>query len=204
MFFVTLTLMSLTRLSQAQSLYTFDSGVTPGTSTPFSLTNNGVTAQFSTTSGAFIIETQSGMQFASPFSGNYLFDTSTPPDANIPLIVNFSTMLNSVTVDFATDGPSIFQVAAFDGTTPVGTNGIAGSLPGGFIFPQGILSFSGANFNELEFSDSTAPAFAIDNLSVTTIPSAAPLPRDAALGLAAIFAVAALINRRWGMESSAV
>ncbi len=68
----------------------------------------------------------------------------------------------------------------------MGTNTLPGMFLNGFLFPEGEIAFSGANFDNVVLS-TTAPNFAIDN--VTVQPSAVPEPKSLwmlALGLAAV------------------
>jgi hypothetical protein len=167
--------------ARADALYTFDSGVSSGTSTPFNLTDNGVTATFSSP-GQFEVEPNFG--FAPPFSGNVLADDL----SGAPLFISFSTEVTSISLDFATDDvevPSTLELVAIDGSTPVGFTGAQGT----FIneFPQGILTFSGSTFDGVELFDDQAPAFAIDNVDVSfSSAGAAGVPEINTSGLGAM------------------
>jgi hypothetical protein len=152
--------------ARADALFTFDTGVATGTDTPFDLTNNGVTAEFSSTTGAFEVEPNFG--FAAPFSGNLLADSSEGNNAFIPLIISFNTLVTGITLDFATDDPdgaSTFELAAFNGSNEVGGNSGVGTYL--TSFPQGVLSFSGVSFDSVQLFDFDTPAFAIDNVDVS-------------------------------------
>ena len=154
----------LSASARADALFTFDTGVAAGTDTPFSITDNGVTAQFSSTTGDFKVGPAG---FAAPFSGNALLDSSQGDDAFIPLFINFNTLVTGISMDFVTDdfdAPTPLQLIAFNGSTEVGTNQATGS---GF-FPQGVLSFNGAAFDSVALFDNDTPAFAIDNVDVST------------------------------------
>ena len=99
---ICLTLLCLTANVRADAVFTFDN--TPiGTQTPFSITNNGLTAQFSS-DGAFEVASQSEMQFAAPFNGNYLLDS---PEADGSFLeIDFSAQVTGASMDFATDDPA--------------------------------------------------------------------------------------------------
>ena len=169
--------------AKAVSTYTFED-VALNTSTPFSVTENGVTASFSSPAdpGAFTITTSF---WAPPISGNVLFDPGPSGASSIPLNVSFSQPLASISMDFATDGSGPFNLSAFLGSTFVGTATAAGIIPPGFGFPQGNISFGTATFDKVVLSSPNTPFFAVDNINVT------PIPEPSSLALISIAATLA-------------
>ena len=107
---------------------------------------------------------------------------------------SFSALpLSSISMSFATNSPSggvPFQLNAFNGSTLVGTISATGTIPpGGFTYPEGVISFSGATFDNvvLSVAPSDAPDFAIDNITATFMsgPSTTcPAPTSALYGSA--------------------
>jgi len=165
-------------VARADSLFDFNS-VAVGTATTFSDTVNGLTATFSSpaVSGGFVVGTPGFL--APPLDGNVLFDAGIPPDSNIALDIAFSSNLTSVSLAFATDGAGTFSLTAFEGGVAVGPTVFAtGSVPTGFTFPQGSITFGGSAFDSIELT-SSAPAFAINDVdAVVGSTVAAPEPNS--------------------------
>jgi hypothetical protein len=168
------------------------------TGTPFKLTSGGVTATFSSPSdpGAFSVLSPAG--FLS-FTDDVLI--SDPSNGPATLEVDFSQPLSSFTGDFATFGDGALTVTALSGPggALVGSNSATGTLsvtdPVDFPFPEGTVTFNGGTFSSIILSDSTDPAFALGDFSVTTAPTHVPEPSTLTLmglGLAA----AAIFGRR--------
>ena len=169
---------------RADATFNFDSD-TLGTTTPFTDTNNGVSATFSSPSdpGGFLVI---GVSTFDTLTGKVLIDN---PSTNRTLAIQFSSLQSAISLDFATDSPGgvLFDLDAFDGGTQVGSVTAIGSIPLGFTFPEGIISFSGAEFDSVVLSAPTAPAFAIDNVTVTGVPEPTSLPVSVlALGVLAL------------------
>jgi hypothetical protein len=178
--------------AKADALYNFED-VALNTSTPFSDTESGITANFSSPAdpGGFTIITSF---WVAPISGNVLYDPGPANAGSIPLDVSFSSSLTSVTLDFATDGSSPFTVDAYAGGvsgTFIGASTDTGVIPSGGTYPQGIITFSSATpFNAITFSASSAPFFAVDNIDVV------PVPEPATLALAGLGGLSLLLFRR--------
>jgi hypothetical protein len=147
--------------------------VTIGTATTFSYTQGGITATFSSPAdpGGFAVFDS----FFRDLTGHVLLDPGPSGASFIPLVVSFSQALATVSLNFATDDGappfSTFTLEAFSGSTLVGTVSAVGSIPPGFDFPEGTISFDGhgATFDSLRFSTTgPAPFFAVDNIAVNT------------------------------------
>src|SRR5437762_2206040 len=99
-----------TREVRAGIVYDFED-IPLGTSTPFSDTKGGVVASFAAETGADPGGFTVGPSFfAAPMLGNVLLDPGPSGASSISLIVGFSQALTSVTLDFATDGDSQFNL----------------------------------------------------------------------------------------------
>jgi hypothetical protein len=163
------------------ALFDFES-VPLGTPTPFSTTQGGITATFTSPGGdpgGFAVNPS----FWTTLTGHVLFDPGPSGRAFIPLVAAFDQPLADVSLRFSTDDLSqpfsTFRLEAFSGGvggTLVGTADAVGTLqPSGF--PEGQISFNGggAAFDTLRFTTvGQAPFFAVDDINVT--PSPAPEP----------------------------
>jgi hypothetical protein len=149
-----------------------------GTSTTFTDTVNGLAATFSSSAdpGGFVV-------YPSMFetlTGNVLGDPGPAQANDLALVINFSQNLSGITLDFATadfNTPSAFTLTAYENSNPVGLATSTGAFLSGFTFPEGEIAFAGGAFNQVVLS-STAPDFAVDNISVA---GAAPEPSGLAL-----------------------
>ena len=152
----------------AGTLFTFDTD-TPGTSTTFTDTVGGLSATFSSPSDPGGFTVTSG--FFSSLTGNVLLDPGPAGADSIPLTVSFSSPLSNISLLFATNsGAGVFLVLdAFSGATLVGTASASGTVPGGFTFPEGALSFGGPTFDSIVLS-SSALDFAVDSIDATPTP----------------------------------
>ncbi len=150
--------------------------VPPGTTTPFSETDNGLTATFTSPAdpGGFII----APSFFS-FGPQILVDPGPANASNIPLDISFSAPLASISMDFGLDGaPGPFQLDAYLHGSLVGSATAMGVIPSGYQFPEGVISFSGTAFDSLVLTSPTTPYFGVANLDV-------PIPEPSSLILLA-------------------
>ena len=147
---------------------TFITGdVSLGTNTTFSDTNGGITATFSSPAdpGGFVTSSTSGYFSWGP---EMVFDPGSSGAANIPMTIGFSSTLSFISMDFGTDGSGPFDLSAYLGGSLVGSVTVTGTAIVGF--PEGIISFSGANFNSVVLTSPSTPYFAIGNITTTPEP----------------------------------
>jgi len=151
-----------------------------GTATTFTDTNNGITATFSSPAdpGGFV----TAATFFS-FGPEILYDPGPAGASDIPLNIGFSQPVNSITMDFATDGSGTFDLSAYMGSTLVGTATATGVVV--VSFPEGSISFNGATFNSVVLTSPSTPYFAIGNVDVSSTPEpgSAILMLSGALGV---------------------
>lgn len=165
--------------------FTFN-GVPPVTGTPLSVSSGGLMANFSSPSdpAAFIVINDSG---ALTYTDNVIV-TNLPNVSNAELDITFSQPVTSFSAVFATDGPGPLDLTALIGGlggTTVGSTSQAGTIPAGYPFPEGTITFSGPSFDSLMITDPTDPAFAIGDFSVTANITT-PVPEPSSLALAAL------------------
>lgn len=162
--------------------FDFDNGMPPlaaGQSTPFDQTSGGITARFSSPSGAaFSIQTDSSTGWKmSRFSGKYL--SSNNLNLNT-LVIRFSQPASGIALTFATSDfhqaettTSVQLTASMDVSGAIVGSGTARGTYGGDTMPTGTLSFqsSGSPFNIAEITIPrqalAASSFLIDNVTVT-------------------------------------
>jgi uncharacterized protein (TIGR03437 family) len=176
-------------VSQSTVTFDFDSGspvVSPGQSIPIDQSWGGLTAHFSSPSGAaFSVQNAARTGFSlSKFSGNYLYDNDLRRNV---LTITFSQPLASIslafaTADFGVEVPTTLQLTAYmdsSGTPAVGSATAHGSYAGDTM-PMGTLSFDsgGRPFNIVEIvplpQSQGASVFLADNIKATTF-SALPI-----------------------------
>ncbi len=185
-----LVLATLVSAAPTASAQTFNFETTPfGTPVPLSITNGGVTAAFAS-AASFSVQPS----FFSGLTGRILRDDDA---ATGPLTITFSTLLSSVSLNFGLNAvPATGNVTllARSGATLVGSVTVAGAPPAGFLFPEGVIAFTGAEFDTIVLS-STARDFAVDNIVVQ--PSTAiPEPGTVALFGTGLLLVAGAAARR--------
>lgn len=170
----------------AASLFNFE-GDALGTYTAFTNVNNGLSATFTSNGdpGGFVVDTS----FFSSLTGNVLLDPGPAGDDQLSLTVSFSSQVSSASLDFAINPitpTDTFTLAAYQGSTLVGSDTETGSVPSGsFYYPEGVASFNGALFNSIVLS-SSGEDLAVDNISV----SAATTPEPGTMSIVGLAVLA--------------
>jgi hypothetical protein len=175
---------------KADSIFNFDGDAT-GTVTPFSTSNNNLTASFAAFDGAtpqpngFSVWNNAFVNFA---GGNNLYETADIPGlpnyTNLTLQILFSSPVNSVTFPFALNAPggSTLTLTAFSGGTQIGQIVSGPSTPFGNSYSYGTLAFNpGQTFDELQLGN--AFEFAIDDLATTNVTPVSGVPEPASVAL---------------------
>ena len=173
-------LQSPSLLGSTDPIFNFNSDAV-GKATAFTDTDtvSGLSATFTSSGdpGGFVV----GPTFFATLTGNVLLDPGPAGLNNLTLTIAFSAPQASLSMNFATNsvGGVPFDLSAFNGATGVGSSTATGTVPLGFIFPEGVMSFSGPAFNRVVLSAPTALDFAIDNVNVNV--SAVPEPGSLSL-----------------------
>jgi hypothetical protein len=181
------------------TVYTLEN-VPVGTTGPFCVTQDGVTAQFSSDSGPqfFVVANNSTYGFQPPFSGNVLTDGNNGQHQG--LLVTFSTPIRTVSVDVGAGvqiepGGDSFDLIAYSGGfggTEIGSTAVKGTTDP-YGESQGIIVFtSNTPFDTIDILPGPSVDLWIDNLAISTV----ALPEPAGLTLAACCA-GALAVRGW-------
>jgi hypothetical protein len=161
----------------------FDFDLLPvGTSTPFEITSNDITATFiNTLADQDILPDSSGFEIqalaktlyqSKGFSGNILQESS---KAHNNLQIRFNRQLTSISMQFSTieypgDLPTMIRLAAFgpEKSAPIGMTMTSGSYSEGEL-STGILEFNSTNpFNMVQVNLPNKPLvyFAVDNIVI--------------------------------------
>jgi hypothetical protein len=180
-----------TLLHAGDVVFDFDNPAPSSSTTPLSVTVNGLTATFTSSpdAGGFMVLNQAG--FFSSLTGNFLIDSA--PET---LTISFSSPQASISLDFATGDDNALNLSASLLGSPVGTQSATGTIPAGFDLPEGVLTFSGGTFDTVVLSSAT-PSFAIDNIDVNDgLSSPAPEPGSLLLCGGALAALSFLRRRR--------
>jgi hypothetical protein len=179
------------------ALFNFNSDLV-GTQTTFTDTNGGISATFSSPldPGGFVV----APTFFLTLTRNVLLDPGPAGASNIPLMISFSRNLTDIVMSFATDGTGPITVTAFENGTMVGSSTAIGIIPMGFSFPEGTISFVGADFNSVVLS-ATTPFFAVDNINATAVTPVGE-PSSAALAGIAIFGLGLALKRLRGVSAA--
>jgi len=136
---------------------------------PFSITQDGITASFTSSGPAFFVDAAANEGAPAPFSGNGLFDVN---GANAPLNIAFSQVLSKVVFDFGLNAGSSMTVQAFLAGSSVGSGVFTGVNFGPFDVGSASLTLPGF---DMIVVTRNAPDFGIDNIQFTTVPEPASL-----------------------------
>lgn len=172
--------------ASASTVFNFDTD-NLGTATTFTDTVDGLSATFSSAAdpGGFVVYSS----FFDTLTGNVLGDPGPAGLDGLSLDVAFSSELSAVSLDFATadfGSPSPLTISAYENSQLVGSIDATGTVPANFTFPEGQITFQGADFNNIVIS-STAMDFAVDNIAASVVATPEPgLFPLLAFGLAAI------------------
>ena len=184
-------LQSPSLLGSTDPIFNFDSDAV-GKATAFTDTVGGLSATFTTSGdpGGFVV----GPTFFATLTGNVLLDPGPAGLNNLTLTIAFSAPQTSISMNFATDTliGVPFDLSAFNGATLVGSSTATGTMPSGFFFPEGVISFSGPAFNRVVLSAPTALDFAIDNVNVNVT----AVPEPGSLSLVAFGLFGAIVITR--------
>ncbi len=187
------------------STVNFDfSGLTPGTSytsTPVTLTSDGITATISVVDAPNVFTVGAGSTVG--LTGNVITTQPSTADSTATegLNIVFSAFVTGFTANFSAPNDGYLDLAANSGVTNVGATSGAGSQvnPGASVY-TGTVSFSSppTTFNTVVLStDSTfypVPSFSLGNFSITTDTVVAAVPEPAswammAMGVAGLLGV---------------
>lgn len=178
---------------------------------PLSLTVEGITAHFSSSSSLYnySIQPADTLGFTpAGFSGFCIYPSSV---FQSDLLISFDQPLTDISIlyapeEYATDSSCTMRVTAFSGTTNVGTNTFSIDPPG--TWPTGTLSFSSAQgFDNVVIhydrppvtGGDYGPIFMVDNLLVNP----APEPRATVLLILGTGLVTGNLRPRQSRSSSA-
>lgn len=189
----------LSGAAKAASVFNFD-GDPIDRGTEFSDTSNGISATFSSPGdpGGFGVQ----QSFFSNLTGNVLIDPGPAGLDRLPLTIRFSSLMNTVDLDFAVNATSAVPLTlrTFSDDATVGTVAAIGPLRStDSQAGEGHISFHEASFNSITLT-SDANDFAVDNITVAET-SSAPEPASfwllgLTMALASTHPVAKYFRRR--------
>jgi hypothetical protein len=183
----------------ASTIFTFS----PGDSTPFTYTVNGLDASFSSDGdpGGFYTAYD---PFLNPLEV-ILLDAPSPVD--LTLTIDFSAPQTSISIPFGTlsqTGPPAipFNLTAFNGASQVGSATATGVVPPGVPLAFGGISFSGPAFDSVVLSTAASPVavynFWLDGVTVSAAPEPSSLSLVALAGFVGLCVSAITRLRRRG------
>ena len=111
------------------------------------------------------------------------------------LTLTFNQSLANFSARFATfdfGAPTTLTLTAYSGPRVVGTATAMGTVPPGFVYPEGVISFGAAPFDRIVLADAGADSFALGSISV-------PEPASIAVMLVGM---AGLVRRRWAVAAA--
>ncbi len=85
------------------------------------------------------------------------------------LTISFSKAVDVFSASFATadfDSPTPLTLTAYLGANRVGGAAATGTVPAGYIFPEGVIAFSATSFDRIVLADVLADGFAIGNIAI--------------------------------------
>ncbi len=85
------------------------------------------------------------------------------------LTISFSRAVDVFSASFATadfDSPTPLTLTAYLGANQVGGAAATGTVPAGYIFPEGVIAFSATSFDRIVLADVLADGFAIGNIAI--------------------------------------
>ncbi len=144
-----------------------------GLGTPFTVSTGGISAQFLSNADPYGFHVEPSTFFT--ITGPVLIDSGISPDSQLVIGIAFSQAVDSVSFGFALDSTvsSTLYLRASNGTSLVSESSAAGEVPSGGGIAEGVMAFSGTPFDELLIVDPTDPAFAIGEITVSSIPEPA-------------------------------
>lgn len=163
-----------------------------GTTVPFTLTDQGISATFSSPQGGIFFVIPAGF---STLTGNVLLDNDSRKSE---LDILFDVPVSSISLLFGLNYSRLadeLTLEAFRDHVLLGSISHGGRIPPGSGFLEGSVFFSGAAFNRVRLS-SQAFDFAIDDVTVFRAVSAVPEPSSIWFTAGGLSAGIILMRRR--------